>query len=93
MSKHLNYLKKPLTLSEIESLMDEQNFIEGTVAVRDRELLNLGYEEFLDLLSEKLVGNPCLQEIQETMVGCDPENNLIIYHVSGDVSGVLDLSL
>lgn len=93
MSKTFNYLKTPLTLIEIENLMDEQNFVEGLVAVKDRELLKLGYEDFLDLLSEKLVGNPCLQEIQETMIGCEPENNLIIYHVRGDVSAVLDLTL
>lgn len=92
MSNNLKYIKKPLTLEEIEANMDEQNYIEGVVAVKYTELLRKDYEEFLDLLSEKLTGNPCLQEISETMVGCDVENNLILYRVSGDASCILDLN-
>lgn len=87
-----NYLKKPLTIEQIEAMVDEQNYIEGVVAVKDSELLNLSYEEFLDLLGEKLTGSQCLQEINEVMIGCEPENNLIIYRVSGDATSILDLN-
>lgn len=86
----MDYLKQPLTPEEIEDIVDENYYIEGIVAIKDREMINLDYESFLDTLSEKLTGSPCLQEIQETMVGCIPEKNLVLYKVVGDASGILD---
>ena len=66
------------------------NYIEGIVAVSDEELFNNDFENFLDLISERLCSSICLMDIQYDMVGVIPEEHLILYSVSGDASEVIE---
>lgn len=90
MSNKLNYLKQPLTDEEIKVIADEDNYIEGIVAISETEMFYNDYENFLDLISEKLCNSPCLMNIQYEMIGCIPEESLIIYSISGDASCIIE---
>jgi len=51
--------------------------IEGTVVVSLKELIENHYEEFVDLISTKLVGNQLLTDISYEVVGSNGDNILI----------------
>lgn len=89
-SDKCKYLKNPLSQDEMKARADEDNYIEGIVAVSDEELFNNDFENFLDLISERLCGSICLMDVQYDMVGVIPEEHLILYSVSGDASEVIE---
>lgn len=89
MSNELKYLQKPLSLEEIRAIADEDNYIEGIVAIEDSDMINNDFITFLDILSEKLCNNSYLLDIQYEMIGCLPEEHLILYAVSGDASDLM----
>ena len=90
MSNNLKYLQKPLSLEEIKSIANEDNCIEGIIAIEDSDMINNDFVAFLDILSEKLCNNSCLMDIQYEMIGCIPEENLILYLVSGDATEIIE---
>lgn len=86
----IKYLEKPLTNEEISKIVDKDNYIEGVVAVHEDELLYTEFDNFLELISEKLCGDEPLYDIDYHMVGCVPEKSLILYSVSGDASCIVE---
>ena len=89
MSNEFKYLQKPLSLEEIKLIADEDNYIEGVIAIEDSDMINNDFETFLDIISEKLCNNSRLMDIQYEMIGCLPEENLILYFVSGDATELM----
>lgn len=87
---NIDYLKEPLTIEEIKELSDENNYIEGIVAIKEIEIFYNEFENILDLMSYKLCNSPCLMDIQYKMIRCIPENNIILYSVSGDATSIIE---
>ena len=66
-------------------------YLEGEVLADLSDIINFDYEEFLDLLSVRLTGNPCLMDISYRVVDV-LENNLLVISVRGDVSEILEVT-
>ena len=91
MSKNLNHLEKPLTLEELKSLANENDYVKDIIiAISNEEIIENDYEGFLDLISKKVTGSICLREINEKMIGCIPEKELILYSVTGNIADVIE---
>lgn len=90
-------LKKPLTARQIRLNLDKEGYITGVVEIDLPEVIRRDFDEFLDLISEKLVGSSLLEDISYRIVGHTAE--AIHLEVTGDPrdaiefakpSGVLD---
>lgn len=77
-------LSAPLTKEQIKARADDDNYIEGVVALKLEELIYNDPAGFLDILSERLVGTSLLMDIQYDVVGHD--GNILHIKVAGDVS-------
>lgn len=91
--KYINELvmTRPYTARELEAKMDEKCFVTGYVAVPLNDMINVEFEEFLDLLSVKLTGGELLMEISYqavSILNTDADNNVVI-KVHGNVSEIL----
>lgn len=87
----MNIILKPLSLTEIkERLEDESTYIRGVVPIGLQDIVDNDFETFLDILSENLIGNVCLMDINYKCVGIEDEGQTLLIEVSGDVSNVLD---
>ena len=86
---HLNVLMKPLTKEQMKVMVDEDYYIKGIVPVALGDMIDYSFDDFLDILSEKLTDSPCLMDIQYKVVGVVNEN-VVAMEVSGDVSEILD---
>ncbi|MBP3469833.1 MAG: hypothetical protein J6K26_09995, partial [Lachnospiraceae bacterium] len=85
-------LSKPLSMKEMVLATSEENTcVQGNVAVGLKEIIGLGFDEFLDLISTRLANNFCLLEVRYKVVDT-LENERIVLHVSGDVSEILELT-
>lgn len=84
-------LTKPLTMIEMFRSCNEDCYLEGEVLADLSDIINSDYEEFLDLLSVRLTGNPCLMDISYRVVDV-LENNLLVISVRGDVSEILEVT-
>ena len=76
---------------EIIAARDGDNFVEGYVTVHISTLLDNDFESFLDIISEELVGNDLLMDINYDVVALAEDNTLVL-KVSGDVSNIIDES-
>lgn len=77
-------LRKPFTKTELQDRTDET--ITAYIAVPFSEIIDSSLEEFLDICSEKVIGNPCLMDIQYQPVGIENETSLdpnIILKITG----------
>lgn len=89
-SKEYEVLQNPLTQDQIRERMDEYNFVEGVIEVQPQEMIDNNIEDFLDLISERLlVDSYMFMDIGYRVVGC-VENDCVLMLVSGDVSEVLE---
>lgn len=52
------------TSKEILQNLDENNFIYGEIVVDIEDIVNLDADDFMDLLSDEMVGNDALLEIE-----------------------------
>ena len=86
-----NVLNKPLTIKEILKMVNENNSVTGLILIDLSDAINNDFEEFLDIIAAKFVGDTTLMDINYKAVGVTP-NGEIILHVSGDVSMILDLA-
>ena len=84
-------LTKPLTMIEMFRSCNDDCYLEGEVLADLSDIINFDYEEFLDLLSVRLTGNPCLMDISYRVVDV-LENNLLVISVRGDVSEILEVT-
>ncbi len=96
-----NVLKKPLTKTAIKAQLagtgkryhgepgEPWPGIDGVVAIGLSEVVDRDFEQFLDLLSERLTGTELLENIDYDVVGHDGNELHIL--VSGDPAGVLSI--
>lgn len=63
-----------------------ETIISGVVKVELRDIINNDFEGFLDILSENLIGNPCLMGIDYKIVGYEDDSLL---HIK--VTGMVEL--
>ncbi len=77
-------LDEPLT----KDAMDKDGWVKGVVAVDIGDIATGNYELFLDLLSERLVGNELLMDIQYRVVGHSAD--VLHIEVTGDASEVFE---
>ena len=71
-------VEHPYTPKGIRSSMKEGGLISGVVKVKLRDIINNDFEGFLDILSENLIGNPCLMGIDYKIVGYEDDSLLHI---------------
>lgn len=73
--------------------MDENGYVTGRIVIPLSDIIDHDFEEFLDLVAEKLVDNDCLMDINYKAVGIDNIESGdadIILEVSGDVSEIIE---
>lgn len=81
-----------LTKKEIISQQVANKRVSGIVSVRLGEVIERDYEEFLDLISEKLVGTILLSDINYKLVGSvenDSGGHNLLISVSGDAGDII----
>lgn len=89
----MKILTKPYTIKEMKANkvdIFETQYIEGYIEVSLDEIIKRDYEEFLDLISEKLTGSILLREVVYKIIGLNDQNNNIILFVSGDATIILE---
>ena len=82
----MNILEKPYTEEEIRTKANN-NRIEGVIKIEMAQIIHSDMEEFLDILSEKLVGSCLLSDISYKIVGHESDYVLLL-SVSGDISEI-----
>lgn len=89
-------LTDPLSREQVEELVTKSvelygvdDFVSGVVEIGLSEVIERDLEQFLDLCSERLIGNDLLMQVDYDVVGHD--GNMLHVKVSGDVSEALDL--
>jgi len=80
----------PMTIDEIKQTRNEDNYVDGIVAVALCDIIDNNLAGFLDILSEKLVGSPLLMDVNYDVVGTVADYGILI-RVVGDVSSILDM--
>lgn len=76
----------PMGKAQQERFMAEEDSIKGRILVDVYELICSDEGAFLDLISNRLIGNPCLCDIRYTVVGVTEPDTLLI-----EVAGYLDM--
>lgn len=82
---------EPLTAGEIEKIRNEDGYISARVIIELHDIIDNDLEGFLDILSEKLVGDDLLMDIDYKVTGVANENEVVI-EVSGDPSASLEVN-
>lgn len=84
----MDYITAPLDTPEKgKAYLDEQGYVSATVSVDLADLIDNDLEGVLDILSEKLVGNDLLMDIDYRVGGTGPGNpGAVLLKVSGDPS-------
>ena len=84
-----NILEKPMSMLDmILATTNDDSYVEGNLEIFIHDIIGIDFEEFLDMLSNKLVGNPCLMDVSYKMIDSYGEN--VIFNVRGDVSEILE---
>ena len=89
----MNILSKPMKREEIIEKKDDVNYVEGIVEVSLSEVINRDLEQFLDHISELLVGRPTLMDTHYSIMHSpylNPDEDTLILKVSGDASDIID---
>lgn len=87
-SSGMKVMKKPYTATEIIE-KQKGDIISGVVRINLQDAINGEFDDFLDLISNKLVDSPCLVGSTYEIVGVEPENYILV-KVTGHTS-MLDL--
>lgn len=82
-------LSKPLTRTKVIRGMDDNGCIEGVVSISLSSLIDSDYENFLDLIANKLIGSVSLSDIDYKIVGCGSSDEVLLL-VSGHADEVAD---
>lgn len=80
-------LTEPLTAKDA----DAEGWVKGVVPVNLSEIINHEEDEFLDILSERLVGDCMLREFDYRVVGFDKSGTELHIEVCGDAKLSFDL--
>lgn len=83
-------LTKVRSPQEIIAGRDENNYAEGYVHIKLSDATGNTYEDFLDIISEKLVGSDLLMDINYKVVAI-AEDDTMVLRVSGDLSSIFEL--
>lgn len=75
-------LSKPLSVREQWALCDEDAYLEGCVTISHAEFAKNDLKGILTLLSERLVGDPCLRDVTCQVEDVTPIHGVIV-HVRG----------
>ncbi|KQN96836.1 hypothetical protein [Paenibacillus sp. Leaf72] len=79
----------PLTLSQIKDRIGANNMIKGIIKVDFNQMLELNLDEFLDLISEKLIGSPLLMDVTYELIAVANVDSVWV-KVSGDASFIMN---
>lgn len=79
-----NYLTEPMPLMKQWMLCDEDGYLEGNVLFDMSELVTKDEEELLDLMSNRLVGDPLLSDISYKVIGIATDGSVIV-NVRGNI--------
>jgi|688.fasta_scaffold12172_10 hypothetical protein len=66
------------TREKILAHLDDNDFIYGEVVIEIDDIVNAEADEFLDLLSEELVGSDALLEIDYRPLRVDPDGRIVM---------------
>ena len=72
------YMTKPMLLMTQWMLCDENGYLEGNVLFDMSELVTEDEETLLDLMSNRLVGDPLLLDISYKAIGITADNSIIV---------------
>lgn len=82
-------LSEPLSLQKIVLMTSDDNtYVRGNILVDLSEIIDNDLEGFLDLISERLVNNVCLMDVQYKVIDTLNDGRLVV-SVSGDASEIL----
>ena len=85
-------LSEPLSMKQmVLATSDESNYVQGNILVELDEVISCGLEEFLDLISERLIANPCLMDVNYKIIDTTTDGRIVL-RVSGDVSNILEIT-
>lgn len=82
-------IQAPLTQAEMRKKRDKDNYVEANILMDLSEFTDNDFETVLDIISTRLVGSPLLMGINYDVIDALPDDMLVV-HVRGDVSAVLD---
>lgn len=94
-TKYLEELvrEKPYTREELTEEMDENCYVTGYIVVPLSDIISVDFEEFLDLISTKLVDSDLLMDISYRAVAllhADSGDAGIVMEVRGNVSEIVE---
>lgn len=82
-------LSGPFTMKQMVLITSEEGtYVQGNILLDLNDIISIELEEFLDLISERLVGNPCLMDVNYKPIDALADGRIMFY-VSGDVSELL----
>lgn len=85
------YLYGPLPEEVISANTDENGYIEGIIKLNLSDIIHSDFEQFLDTISEALVGNDLLMDTSYEIIGlCPEEKNTFYILIRGDATSVLE---
>lgn len=85
------YLYGPLPEEIISANTDENGYIEGVIKINLTDIIYSDFEQFLDTISEALVGNDLLMDTSYEIIGlCPEEKNTLFILIRGDATSVLE---
>lgn len=86
-------LQEPMTIKEmIRATSEDNQRVKGKISVNIHKIIHSDFEEFLDLISMKLVGSDLLSNIQYELVDMgSKEDETVIIEVEGDVYNIMEL--
>lgn len=85
------YLYGPLPEEVISANTDENGYIEGVIKINLTNTIYSNFEQFLDTISEALVGNDLLMDTSYEIIGlCPEEKNTFFILIRGDATSVLE---
>lgn len=73
-----SYLTDPMPLEEQYTICDEDGYLEGDITLSMSELIESDEEELLDLMSNRLVGEPLLTDISYRAIGTTDDGDIIV---------------
>lgn len=73
-----SYLTDPMPLEEQYTICDEDGYLEGDIVLSMPELFENDEDELLDLMSNRLVGEPLLTDISYRAIGTTDDGDIIV---------------
>jgi hypothetical protein len=87
----MEIMEKPYTKEQIKELTKDNLWISGIVRMDVSDLIDLDFEGFLDLCSEKLTDADLLMEVDYKIVGFNEEKQELFMKIEGNPEEILRL--